>query len=51
MQTVSFDYGDSLIDIDLPDSVTVVEYGKTYVDPSGIDPHEATKKALANPCG
>ncbi|CAB1071347.1 hypothetical protein JY97_16230 [Alkalispirochaeta odontotermitis] len=51
MQTVSFDYGDGLLDIDLPDSAAVVEYGKTYVDPEGIDPYEATRNALANPHG
>lgn len=51
MQTVKMDYGDGLISIELPDSATVVEYGKTYTDPKGIDPREATRKALANPHG
>ena len=51
MQTVSFDYGDGLLDVELPDSATVVEYGRTYVDPEGIDPHEATNNALATPHG
>ena len=51
MQTVKMDYGDSLISIELPDSATVVEYGKNYTDPKGIDPKEATRKALDNPHG
>jgi len=51
MQTVKMDYGDGLMEVELPDSAIVVEYGKTYVDPVGIDPHEATKKALSAPHG
>ena len=51
MQEVIMDYGDGNITVELPDSATVVEYGKTYVDPPGIDPVEATKKALENPHG
>jgi len=49
MQTVKMDYGDGLMAVELPDSATIVEYGKTYKDPEGIDPHEATRKALSNP--
>ncbi len=51
MQTVKMDYGDGLMAVELPDSATVVEYGKTYKDPEGIDPREATRKALDNPHG
>ena len=51
MQTVRFDYGDGHMDIELPDSATIVEYGKTYTDPAGINPRVATRKALDNPHG
>ena len=45
MKTVQMDYGDGLISVDLPDSSTIVEYGKTYSDPGGIDSRAATRKA------
>ena len=51
MKKIKMDYGDSQMKVELPDSATVVEYGKTYVDPVGIDSREATRKALANPHG
>ena len=51
MKTVQMDYGDGLVSVDLPDSATVVEYGKTYTDPVGIDPREATREALDSPHG
>ena len=37
--------------VELPDSATVVRYGKTYTDPPEVDPVEATRKALEAPLG
>ncbi len=51
MQEVTMDYGDGSIAVELPDTSTIVEYGKTYTDPEGIDPVEAVRKALAKPHG
>ncbi len=51
MQEVLLDYGDTRIPVELPDSSTVVRYGKTYTDPPKVDPYEATRQALENPLG
>jgi nickel-dependent lactate racemase len=51
MKNIHLDYGDTLLPVDLPDSAMVVEYGKTYTDPPGIDPAEAVRTALKNPLG
>ncbi|MBN2035049.1 MAG: DUF2088 domain-containing protein [Deltaproteobacteria bacterium] len=51
MQEVLLDYGDNRMRIELPDSAIVVRHGKTYTDPTEIDPYEATRKALENPLG
>jgi len=51
MKEVLLDYGDGKMPVRLPDSATVVEYGKTYADPPEVDPAKATRKALANPLG
>ena len=37
MQEVLLDYGDAKMRVELPDSATVVRYGKTYQDPPAID--------------
>lgn len=49
MQEIHLDYGDGKMSISLPDSATVVRFGKTYTDPPKIDPVEATRAALAAP--
>ena len=51
MQDVLLDYGDTRMRVELPDSATVVRYGKTYTDPPAVDPVDATRKALAAPLG
>ena len=51
MKEVGLDYGDGSLSIGLPDTATIVEYGKTYTDPAGIDPAEAVRKALDAPHG
>ena len=51
MQEVLLDYGDTHLRVELPDSATVVRYGKTYTDPPEMDPFAATRKALENPLG
>ncbi len=51
MQDVLLDYGDGKLKVELPDSATVVRYGKTYQDLPGVDPVAATKRALQNPLG
>ncbi len=49
MQDIELDYGDGRMAVSLPDTATIVRYGKTYIDPPKIDPVEATRQALANP--
>jgi nickel-dependent lactate racemase len=49
MQEVLLDYGDSKMSVEIPDSAVVVRLGQTYVDPSGVDPIEATRTALMKP--
>lgn len=51
MQEVILDYGDTHMHVELPDSATVVRYGRTYQDPPAVDPFEATKQALDKPHG
>ncbi len=51
MQEVMLEYGDAWMRVELPDSATVVRYGKTYTDPPEVDPVEATRKALEAPLG
>ncbi len=51
MQEVLLEYGDTHTRVELPDSATVVRYGKTYNDPPAIDSVEATRKALEAPLG
>jgi nickel-dependent lactate racemase len=51
MQEVLLDYGDGRMRVELPDTAVVVRYGKTYTDPPGVDPVEATRKALEKPLG
>lgn len=51
MQEVSLDYGSGRMNVDLPDSATIVRFGQTYDDPPKIDPVEATRAALADPGG
>lgn len=48
---VSFQYGDSTLSTELPDSTVVVRKGETYHDPPTVDPRAATKEALAKPLG
>ena len=45
-QRVNLDYGDNQMEVELPDSATVVRYNVTYNDPPEVDPWEATRKAL-----
>ena len=51
MQEVLLDYGDSRLRVELPDSATVVRYGRTYNDPPEVNPAEAVRKALQKPLG
>ena len=51
MQAVDMDFGDGSLSVELPETATIVEYGKTYTDPEGIDPHAAVHRALAKPHG
>ena len=46
MKEVLLDYGDRHMPVELPDSAVVVRYGETYTDPPGVDPVEATRRAL-----
>lgn len=50
MQDVLLDYGDTKINVQLPDTATVIRYGKTYTDPAAVgDSVVLTREALAAP--
>ncbi len=51
MQSVQLDYGDSQMEIFLPNSATVFRYGNEHKTLPSIDSREATRKALNNPHG
>jgi nickel-dependent lactate racemase len=51
MQKILLDYGDTRMQVELPDNACVVRYGQTYTDPPEVDPRKATRKALAKPLG
>lgn len=52
MKQVSIEYGDSYMDIDVPDNTTIVSPGETFDEPSPVeDPVETTRRALAEPLG
>lgn len=51
MKSVRLEYGDGFMDVEVPDSATIVRFGETYQDPPEVDPYEATRRALANPLG
>ena len=50
-QLVTLDYGDGFMEVELPDSATVVRYGTTCTDPPEVDPWEATRQTLEHPLG
>lgn len=51
MVEVTLNHGDGTLTAELPDSATIVEYGRTYQDPPRVDPEQATRAALADPVG
>ena len=51
MQMVKLDYGDSHLEVSLPDSAEVFRYGDEHNTLPSIDSREATRKALQNPLG
>ena len=49
---VRIEYGDSFMDIEVPESALVVRTGETFSEPEPLeDPVEATRRALAEPLG
>ena len=51
MKQVRIEYGDSAMDIEVPDSA-VISPGETFVEPTPLeDPVEATRRALREPLG
>lgn len=52
MKQVRIEYGDSYMDIDVPDSAVMVRPGETFDEPEPLeDPVESTRRALAEPLG
>lgn len=51
MKTVKLDYGDGLMEADLPDTATIVRYQEIYDDSPEVDPFEAGRQTLDNPAG
>ena len=49
---VRLEYGDTFMEVELPDSARVVRAGETFTDPEPLaDPVAATRQALDNPLG
>jgi len=51
MQKARIEYGDGFMDIEVPDSATIVRPETHYNDPPAVDPYEATRRALEHPLG
>ena len=52
MKNVAIEYGDTLMQIEVPDSAVVPRFGETYFDPPAAeDPAAEIRKALATPLG
>lgn len=52
MQDVRLEYGDSSMDVEVPDDAIVVGRGDAFTEPPPVhDPVEATRRALAEPLG
>ncbi|MEW6047494.1 MAG: lactate racemase domain-containing protein [Bacillota bacterium] len=52
MKKVTIEYGDGLMDIEVPDHAVVVRSGETFTDPEATgDPVALTRQALQNPLG
>lgn len=50
MQPVQLDYGDTKLNVELPDHAAIIRYGQTYTDPAPVgDSIELTRKALQHP--
>lgn len=52
MKKVTIEYGDSYMDIEVPEHAVVVREGEAFTEPpAGGDPWELTRRALENPLG
>ena len=52
MKQVRIEYGDSAMDIEVPDSAVITPPGEAFAEPKPLkDPVEATRQALAQPLG
>jgi nickel-dependent lactate racemase len=51
MKTAKIEYGDSFMNIEVPDNAVIVRPETHYVDPPAVDPYEATRRALQKPLG
>ena len=51
MKSASVEYGDTKMEVEVPDTATILTPNDLRQDPSAVDPYQATKKALDNPLG
>lgn len=51
MKQVMLEYGDGMMQVEVPDTATIIRPGVDYTDPPEVDPWEATRRALSNPLG
>jgi len=51
MKKTYIEYGDTMMEIEVPDSATILTPEDLRHDPPKVDPYEATRKALQNPLG
>lgn len=51
MKSAFIEYGDTKIEVELPDSAMILTPDDLRQDPPAVDPYEATRRALKNPLG
>jgi len=51
MKSAFIEYGDAKMEIEIPDSATILTPDDLKQDPPSVDPYEATRRALENPLG
>ena len=51
MKSAFVEYGETKMEVELPDSVMILTPDDLRQDPPAVDPYEATRRALENPLG
>lgn len=51
MKSTAIEYGDGKMEVEVPDSATILTWDDLRQDPPAVDPYQATRQALDNPLG